>query len=431
VAAVPILTPVQTAPALGPIPPSFTAPAAWAENVASPAALSVAVYPGGAGIAFAAPPAAVPPRRESRFKRWRRRNAPKYWWKILLLGLLTFVLADLRLGLDRNLALVPLVLLLASAVVPVSFVVYLWERGAFARLPRSVVGLAFVSGAVLGLLLACSAEDTFGDSLPVIWLPVVGPIVIGLIEEGAKALSLIWFVSDRRLRGELDGLVLGAAAGMGFATLETAGYGFGFFLGMYTLALKNNSSAGAAFLIGILTMTIVLLLRMALAVFGHGVWSAIVGAAIWRERGPAPVRLTWGVALALAISVTLHAAWDSPLVFKGMPTPLSYALCLVVGIVGLWILRFFIREAVERARLGDAAPVPTPLAKALAGYLIHPRRRPLTSAPSPSAPPAPGPAWPAPMSGSVPAQSAAALGAVAGTPPQRPGMPRVPLARGA
>ncbi|HEY7850275.1 MAG TPA: hypothetical protein VIC27_09445, partial [Ktedonobacterales bacterium] len=82
-----------------------------------------------------------------------------------------------------------------------------------------------------------------------------------------------------------------------------------------------------------------------------------------------------GVVLAFAIAVTLHGVWDGiPLV--GM---------LIAGLVGLWLIRFFLREAVAREKYGAFAPPPPPLALALVTYLFHPFRDPV---PRPVAPPA-------------------------------------------
>lgn len=379
----------QAAPPAGmshPYMPSPMAPAMplWhAGHLAPPIARPAMGYAVPVGARMALPPAAVAPRRESWLARWRRRNAGKYWWKILLLGLLLYPAATGILAMFPTPTIVPLVILLASAIVPVTFVVYCWERGAFAEMPATILGLAFVSGAVLGPLVAISLE-----SLLVPPIPIVGPFAVALIEESAKILAVIWFLRNRRLRGERDGLALGAAAGMGFATLETAGYGFTFFLGGFAESLAHGPSLASAFGAGLLSMTLVLVLRMLLAVFGHGTWTAITCAAIWRDRGASALRITWGVALAFGISVTLHAMWDM-IIFTGSksPSPAEILLLLVAllcmplaAFAGLWILRFFLREAADRATLGALAPAPTPLLEALALYLIHPRRRPLHTA---------------------------------------------------
>jgi RsiW-degrading membrane proteinase PrsW (M82 family) len=185
--------------------------------------------------------------------------------------------------------------------------------------------------------------------------------MVGVCEETAKALSFCWLLGNKRLRGEIHGLVLGAAAGMGFATLETAGYGFDhFFLAGVVNALGPDATSTSVIDAGISSMTGVLVVRMALAAFGHGVYTAIIGAAIWRDRGAATFKLTRGVALACGIAVTLHALWDASPWFE----PVS-------AILGLLVLRFLIGEAVSRARLGPAAPAPEPLELALRAYFRH------------------------------------------------------------
>ena len=182
--------------------------------------------------------------------------------------------------------MVPLELLLASALVPAVFVIFCFEQNAFADMPFGVVSITFMSGAILGLTIAAVLE-------PLLLPPTIASgstitfsaaLLIGLCEESAKVISIVWFLRDRRLRSELDGLILGAAAGMGFAALETAGYGFVAFLTGFTNSLSSNPSTIIAIDQGIHQMNHSLILRMALAVFGHGVWTAIVCAAIWRDR---------------------------------------------------------------------------------------------------------------------------------------------------
>ena len=53
---------------------------------------------------------------------------------------------------------------------------------------------------------------------------------VGLIEEFAKILGVLAIARHRRHDSEMDGLILGGAAGMGFAALESNGYAFTAFL---------------------------------------------------------------------------------------------------------------------------------------------------------------------------------------------------------
>lgn len=292
---------------------------------------------------------------ESPFKAWLRRQVKRRYWRIFLVGLAAYLVSLQALQATDNPHLVPLVMLLASTLVPVCFVVFCWEAGAFVDMPLSVVGLTFISGGVLGLLLAAILEPTL-----VLGSGFGAALGIGLCEESAKAVAVAWFLRDRRVRSELDGLVLGAAAGMGFSALETAGYGFDHFLTGFVAAAGPTASPDALFLAGVHAMTGVLMLRMAFAVFGHGVWTAIICAALWRERGHVSLRQVSGVALAFAIAVVLHALWDT-----------ADILVPVSGLIGLVVLRFLLAEAVERAKLGAAAPPPLPLAEALTVYVAR------------------------------------------------------------
>lgn len=317
---------------------------------------------------------AVQQAQVSGFQRWRARQRPKLWWRIFLAGLAIYIVTWLLLLLDGNLHAVPLVALSASAVVPVTFVTYCWEQGAFADMPPTIVGLAFVSGATLGLIAAGTLEDIFvGGSSVLTWF------LVGLIEETAKALAVIWFLRNRRLGSELDGLVLGAATGMGFAALETAGYGFVAFFRGFLGASAAGFGKDAAVRLATVTMGIQLDLRMVLAVFGHGIWTAIICAAFWRERQGQTLRLTGGVALAFAISVLLHTIWDASA--SGNPLAALFGL-IFVAVVGVLLFRFFLRESVARAKLAPGTPAP-PLGPALAGYfgdLFARHQRPVAQA---------------------------------------------------
>jgi protease PrsW len=302
---------------------------------------------------------------------WRKR-----YWRLFLLGLLAYFVVYQALVDTGNLHLVPLALLVASLLVPVVFITFCWEQSAFADMPLPVLCLTFLSGAVLGLTMAAVLEPLLLPAVATGSVTLSAALTIGLVEESAKVVSVLWWLRDRRLRSELDGLILGAAAGMGFAALETAGYGFVAFLSGFGQALSTPGTS-AAFVIGfsIRQMNRQLLVRMALAAFGHGVWTAIVCAAIWRERRGAIFRLTPTVVTAFAIAVGLHALWDwSPLVNTLSAAPdtpaMVFLICgwfLLVGLAGLYILRYFLREALAQAKLGPLAPPPPPLLHALFG----------------------------------------------------------------
>ena len=55
-------------------------------------------------------------------------------------------------------------------------------------------------------------------------------LIVGTIEEGAKIIGVMLIARRRRPVSEVDGLIMGAAVGMGFAALESMGYTFTEFL---------------------------------------------------------------------------------------------------------------------------------------------------------------------------------------------------------
>ncbi len=281
----------------------------------------------------------------------------KHYWKVLLIGLILLVIGEYLLNHVVGKPALLFVIPVAAALAPVTFFIYCWDSDYLSDMPRWIPWGAFISGAVLGVTLAFILETIFvnGNSLS-------AAMIIGFIEESCKALAVVWFLRSRRLRSEIDGVILGAAAGAGFATLETTLYAI--------TAYFNGFQDGG----GIAAVNQTLLLRGLLAIFGHVTWTAIVVGAVWRDRGQRSFRLTFGVLLAFAIAVVLHGLWD------GVPV----VGMLVSALVGLWLIRFFLREAVSREKFGAMAPPPPPLLIALITYIFHPFRDP---APRPAAPP--------------------------------------------
>src|SRR5579862_3064180 len=324
----------------GAIPMNPAQPMGMAPGMTGGAAVA---QPGMAPYPYAAPTGGS-------FNQWFQRFLKKWWWRVFLIGLGGFIVAEVVLGLTDNLNFVPMILVLASALVPVTFVVYCYEQNAFADMSLSTVGLAYLGGATVGLIIAGATEAILlpsgGGSLN-----LFQAVIVGVCEETAKGLVVFYFLRNSRIRSELDGLILGAAAGMGFATLETAGYGFNGFLGGFINSLQNDPHILTAINAGITQMNGELILRMALAAFGHGVWTAIIGATLFRYRQQPLVSQLGNVALAFGISVTLHAFWDG----------LGILGILFGVIVGPLFLRFFIWESLERAKLGPLAPPPAPL----------------------------------------------------------------------
>jgi RsiW-degrading membrane proteinase PrsW (M82 family) len=135
---------------------------------------------------------------------------------------------------------------------------------------------------------------------------------------------------------EMDGLLLGGAVGMGFAALESTGYAFSTFI-------LSHGLVGAS-----IATTVV---RGLFAPFGHGIWTALLGAALFRASGPRHFRITIPVILTYLFVSALHGFWDgSPSsVFFVIPPgiPVS-AITLVLGIIGIVVLFIVYRSSIRR-----------------------------------------------------------------------------------
>ena len=266
---------------------------------------------------MAVPPRTADPSAPSAGSRFLHRHG---WIAVLLVGGALFVAVERTLVATQNPNFVPTAILLGAAVVPAAFVAFITGR----RLPYTaggaVIGTAALLGGVIGVIVAGTLEFDAQRDLGA--LPMVG---VGLIEETSKLIipAAILLLS-RRYRSPANGLLLGVAAGAGFAALETMGYGF-------TTLLSSRGS---------ITATVdTLLLRGFLSPAGHMAWTGITAAALYTAaigRGRHRIRRFVGT---FVLAVALHAFWDSQTTLIGLA---------VVAVVSLAVLGWTVHR-VHRA----------------------------------------------------------------------------------
>jgi RsiW-degrading membrane proteinase PrsW (M82 family) len=251
------------------------------------------------------------------------------WLKVLTTAAVFYVLLLAALLLTKNSNLFPTLVMVGSFMVPVAYVSFLYERRHLSRLTMPTVSLAFLYGGLVGILAASLLEPFFISQLN------LGAILkIGLIEEFAKILGVLVIAHHKRHDSEMAGLILGAAAGMGFAALESNGYAF-------TAFLASHGSVS--------TTVAVTLVRGLLSPLGHGTWTAILASVLFRESKNCCFRVNRQVIGAYLLVSILHAMWDllPLLIFPGSPGLTTFIAEGVVGIAGLGILRLRWREAVR------------------------------------------------------------------------------------
>ncbi|HMN29798.1 MAG TPA: PrsW family glutamic-type intramembrane protease, partial [Caldilineaceae bacterium] len=158
----------------------------------------------------------------------------------------------------------------------------------------------------------------------------------------AKILGVIVIAWNMRHDAEIDGIILGSAAGMGFAALESMGYAF-------TGFLRSGGS---------LSVTVYLtLIRAVMSPLGHGTWTAILASVLFREARNGHFRLNWKVLGAYATVVLLHTMWDLlPFVMASflLPGLDLFIGQLTVGLIGLLILWRRWREGLRLQQLSVA-----------------------------------------------------------------------------
>jgi RsiW-degrading membrane proteinase PrsW (M82 family) len=222
------------------------------------------------------------------------------------------------------------VTLVGALIGPVVFILYLAESNILAERPLELLTTA-VLGAALGLPAAFWLQHESGilpASLP-------AALLIASIEEPAKLLGVVWLLRLPALRFRMDGVIFGAAAGMGFAALETS---------MYALARLDTVGV----LVGILW------LRALLSPFTHGTWTAIGCAILWRERSSGLRSGAPKIAAALVAAILLHALFDWP----GFPVPFNFVWLVVVAVASVLVLRTIRQQAGMEEALAVTALAP-------------------------------------------------------------------------
>jgi len=254
---------------------------------------------------------------------------PRPWLfsRVLLALLVTFVLLYICSLQFNNPNILPGLMFIGALAVPFSVLIFVFETNA----PRNisifeVIKMFFVGGAsslVLTLILF--------EIIPVGDMGYVGALTVGFIEEVGKLLAIVLFVRLLNPRYILNGMLIGAAIGAGFAVFETAGYGFRFFV-----------YSGFQFDV----LIDVLFLRAWSSIGAHVAWASITGAALVLVKGETPFKpgCIFNVKFLrfLVIPIVLHGTWNSPLL-AGSAITLNLKMCVLI--VCAWIVIFVLLNA--------------------------------------------------------------------------------------
>ncbi len=260
------------------------------------------------------------------------------WLRVLLIGLLLFIVTTIVMFFTQNPNLYPTVILIGNFLIPVAFVAFLYDHQHLSSLKPESIAISFCVGGVLGVLGASILESFLLPipSDPNQGLSVGGGLLVGFIEEACKIVAVIIVARRMNHSSEMDGLLLGGAVGMGFAALESTGYAF-------TVFLLSHGVVGAS--------VVETVIRGVLAPFGHGTWTAILGAVLFQQSRSNRFRITIPVILTYIFVSVLHGFWDGLprtvyfVIPPGIPVSVLTVVLSVVGIVTLIIVY---RQAASR-----------------------------------------------------------------------------------
>lgn len=216
-----------------------------------------------------------------------------------MVGLVAWSGAVLATSITRDPVLLPGAFVIGSFLMPFTLLVVLlayvtprWlaADGETALAPFRII-VAFAAGGALGVWPSALVEHVIIAAVPDGYFPAVA-----LTEETVKAV-IVWFLAGGlAFYRRRDGLMLGAAVGLGFSAFESFGYAF-------EIAKTSDLNIPA--------VLETQLSRGLLTPVGHGLWTALVAGALFAASSATGRRtITWPVVGWLGAAVVLHLGWD-------------------------------------------------------------------------------------------------------------------------
>lgn len=276
------------------------------------------------------------------------------FWTVCLGCTILSVLLDVSTGGVVGLLASPFII--GAALIPnvgIAFAIPRLQR--FQRTHRYVLIGAFLGGAIVAIPPALVINTTLFLPIQLSMsdlLNIIGYGTIpGIVEEGIKGLILLFIY--RRYRDEfhdpVDGAVLGALVGLGFAMTEDISY---FFRGLDS---------------GVVGLIVTIFLRLGLGWMNHSVFTSIMGLGLGYARMGPPGARRWLIPLAgYAVAAGLHNTFDllATVLELLVPNNLLGLLITIVplygltwtalAIIGFLIVRGWHREAdLVRVELRD------------------------------------------------------------------------------
>ncbi|MDR1018272.1 MAG: PrsW family intramembrane metalloprotease, partial [Lachnospiraceae bacterium] len=194
--------------------------------------------------------------------------------------------------------LLPGIIFTGALAMPATLMIFFWETNKPKNIGIFQILTVFFIGGAMSLFFTFILDSMFpsfyggygyGNSFFI-------ALGTGIVEETAKVVVVYLIIRRSRNTWILNGLLIGACVGAGFAVFETMGY-----------ALDALSVGGIA-------LARILFIRGVLSVGGHVIWTGIAGAALMIVQDTDVLDIHkigkpefFGL---MAIPVTLHTLWD-------------------------------------------------------------------------------------------------------------------------
>ena len=251
---------------------------------------------------------------------------PRPWFfaRLLAFGLLVSLGFWFGAWYFENIRLVPGLIVVSAFFVPLSCVALFFELNVLRNISLYQVCKFVIYGGIVSLLVTL-----FVDASVTGLNKALGDMSAGIVEEPAKVLAaLALLYGARQYKWILNGILVGAAVGAGFAGFESAGYIFQAFL--------EAAPGDVAPFYGTIAI------RAVCSPFMHVVWTASLVGALWRVKGDRPLQLsmllTKDFLRVLSFVVMLHMLWNSGLLFSRYIRGWPLVFLWLLSFVGSWYL---------------------------------------------------------------------------------------------
>ncbi|MBQ9432053.1 MAG: PrsW family intramembrane metalloprotease [Kiritimatiellae bacterium] len=276
---------------------------------------------------------------------------PKPWifMRMVFISLFLFLLFWVGWKVFCNAKLLPGLLMVGSFAIPISTLVLFLELNVRRNVSLYMVSKLTLLGGIVSLLLSLFLFSYVSDEYR--WL---GAMLAGPVEETGKVLAVVMIARVANYKYKLNGLLIGAAVGVGFAAFESMGYAMDDFTMQTVHDVAIMMSKQQSDILSILASAIssaadkmigVIVVRGILSPFGHIVWSAISCCALWRTIGGQPFQ--WRMLCdekfirLFLVPVLLHMIWNSPLELP------FFGKYMLVGIVGWFVCLSLVQEGLH------------------------------------------------------------------------------------